>query len=229
MATLASDRRAGENPVVAVAAEASLEERVQRAVHGAVTAHRAELEQMIRGRLDRELDAIATALVAEQIAQANGTPAPETKPLCSQCGAEPRLPGRTIGRTCKHRQDWQRRKARRATAPASDDEEPEPAHQRKANGAAGGAGELLERAESRRKPPTGMSGCLEPEHVEEHTAGIAADELARRAGRSATAVRRLTGDELEAWLRDAGLAQVTGAGLLVPTDRAVEIAGALTS
>jgi hypothetical protein len=73
----------------------------------------------------------------------------------------------------------------------------------------------------------GVSGCREPEHGEEHGARIAADGLARRTGRHG--VLALRADELEAWLRDAGLAQVTSAGLLVPTERAVEIANALAS
>jgi hypothetical protein len=72
-----------------------------------------------------------------------------------------------------------------------------------------------------------VSGCREPEHGEEHGAGLAADELARRTGRRG--VCALRADKLEAWLLDEGLANRTPAGLLVPTERAFEIAGALAS
>jgi hypothetical protein len=105
------------------------------------------------------------------------------------------------------------------------DEQPEQARARTSGGAngAGRAGERLGSPESRWAPAARVNECREPEHVEERGAGITADELARRAGGA------LRAEDLETWLRDAGLAHVTCAGLLVPTERGVEIANALAS
>ena len=56
-------------------------------------------------------------------------------------------------------------------------------------------------------------------------AGITAAELARRVPRR-KGVDRLSADALEAWLVDAGLAELHD-GRLTPTARAIEVAGAL--
>ena len=57
---------------------------------------------------------------------------PAAPALCSRCHAEPRIPGRTIGKACKARQDWQRQRARKAerkaVAAVGDGEEPPRSH-----------------------------------------------------------------------------------------------------
>ena len=148
---------------------------------------------------------------------------------CTVCGGFPALPKRTVCRPClrtRNRELHAARVARRRNggAPGDADEEPHPAL------TSSGRMPRRERVgspESAAEPAGRVNGCREPEHVEERGAGIAADELARRTGRHG--VLALTGDELEAWLRDTGLARVTSAGLLVPTERGVEIANALAS
>jgi hypothetical protein len=227
-----SDRPAGENPGVAFAQEAAVDARVEHAVRAAVAARRQELELLVEARVDAELEQLASEAVARRLTRPDET--------CSVCGVEPRLPSRTLCRPClrvRNRELHAARVARRriGDAAADDDEEPAPvsardeqpeqARARTSGGAngAGRAGERLGSPEIRREPAARMSGCREPEHVEERGVGIAADELARRAGGA------LRADDLETWLRDAGLAQVTRAGLLVPTERGVEIANTLAS
>jgi hypothetical protein len=213
------DRPAGENQPVTAAAEA-LEERVQRVVEAAVEARRQELELLVEARVDAELEQLASEAVARRL----------TRP-CSVCGVEPRLPSRTVGREClraRARELHAARVSRRHNGKAAaDDEEPEPVPSRDEQNGGGRAGEPLRAPESRRSLAARVNGCRQPEHVEERAAGISADELARRAGRNG--VLALRADELEAWLRDTGLARVTSAGLLVPTERGVEIANGLAS
>jgi hypothetical protein len=126
-------------------ATSSLEARIERAVHAAIAGRRAELEQLIRTRLDDELQALAGELLADRLAEANGNGAVPSEPRtataaelrrrssepCSRCGVEPRMPGRTIGRRCKTRHDAERTARQRAerreltaAAAAVVDEEP---------------------------------------------------------------------------------------------------------
>ena len=90
-------------------------------------------------------------------------------------------------------------------------------------------GALVRRPETPRESAVKVDGGSGPDEAGDAvTEAIAADELARRVRRGgAVTTHHLSADELEAWLRDGGLAQVTSTGLLVPTERAVEIAGAL--
>jgi hypothetical protein len=120
-------RRAGQNPVVTVLGEPRLEARVERAVRAAVGARRAELERLVRARVDEELARLAGDLVAAQLADtANGAaPAPR---LCSRCGLEPALHHRTVGRECLRARARELAAGRRAERQsATDDEEPHPA------------------------------------------------------------------------------------------------------
>ena len=134
-----------QNPGVPEPPAATLEVRIGRAID----VRRATIEELVAAAVDRALIALVDAeldaaleRLAEQ--QANGaTPessssrsdprAPTPASLCSRCGAEPRLPGRTIGRACKQHDDVARRARRResrktggvdAHTPASDETRP---------------------------------------------------------------------------------------------------------
>jgi hypothetical protein len=203
---------------VAVAREASLEQRVEHAVRAAVDARREELVGLVRARLDAELGLLADELVAEQLT-------PRSSPgLCSVCGRQPRLRQRTVCRGClrvRARELHRRRVARRrnGTTPTTDDEEPDPAGH--VNGNGGRQGGRVGHPWTRQAPTTEEEGSPEPA-----AGGIAAGELARRAN-SGNRLLDLPAAGLEAWLIDAGLAERDPAGLLVPTGRGVEIGGAL--
>jgi hypothetical protein len=100
---------------------------VEARVRELLDRHRPELEQLVDVELDRALDAI----VVERIAARNGHRAhvgDDVVKLCSRCGAEPRLPGRTIGIRCKGRRDTARQRERRAelAAALADKEPPRP-------------------------------------------------------------------------------------------------------
>lgn len=109
---------------------------------------------------------------------------------------------------------------RNGSAVAADDEEPHPAPTHVTPAV---DGRELPR-EPVRSPGSPADGAA---LVNGNGGGIAAEELARRV-----AARNLYGvpaDELEAWLQDAGLAEATPAGLLVPTPRGRELAASLDS
>jgi hypothetical protein len=193
---------------VVVDEQATLSAQVDRAVHAAIAARRPELEQLIRMRVDAELQELALELVAERFATTNGaSPANSngTAELCSKCGAEPRLPHRTVGRAClrdrqrelspRHREARRRREAaRRAGATPDTDEEPPP-----------------------RRPATAAPDVERP--------AIAAGELEARIARPYG--RFVDGAELEAWLLGAELATRSPDGLLRATARGLELGGGL--
>jgi hypothetical protein len=108
----------------AVDVEARIAELVER--------HRAELEQLVRRALDLlvglELQRLigtgangATPASSSATSRRREVPAGEP---CSRCGAEPRLPGRTIGRAYKTADDVARarRRKRERCAPAAADD-----------------------------------------------------------------------------------------------------------
>jgi hypothetical protein len=194
--------------VVAAVENASLEARVERAVEQAIAARRADLEHLVRSRVDVALQELAGEVLDQQLAQ-----------RCTSCGGFPTLPSRTLCRDCHRARARELHAARvvrrRNGGTPADDEEPHPA-----------PADLD--SKSRREPvrspesaPNGAAG------VSESGGGIAAEELARRAG--ARNLPGLSAGELEAWLLGEGLARVTSAGLLVPTERTAAIAGALAS
>lgn len=133
--------------------DATLEARISRAVHAAIADRRAELEQLIRTRVDLELQALADELVDVAIANGNGvgttaskgrldapatelafplgdtestvrTDRQEPAPLCSRCGERPRVAGRTICKRCRYDQENDRQRRRRAERRTAVDEEP---------------------------------------------------------------------------------------------------------
>jgi hypothetical protein len=84
---------------------------------------------------------------------------------------------------------------------------------------------LLSGPERRREQAAGVNGRPEPEHGQ--ATGISAAELARRVG-SGDRLIDLTASDLETWLIGGGLAQVTSAGLLIPTALGIELGRALS-
>lgn len=115
----------------------TLDDRVAIAVAGVLEQHAGELEQIVAATVDRELDRMLATLVERELeSRANGATdtaaevsAPELERsaprLCSECGTEPALDGRRIGRACKTARD--RGRARRRTTPAADSDEDRPA------------------------------------------------------------------------------------------------------
>jgi hypothetical protein len=230
---------------VAAAAADRLEERVQRVVEQAVAAHRGELEQLVRHRVDFALAELAAELVHQEL-HPNGThdgAAVETPPAaassaserpCSRCGQRPRLRWRSLCRDCyradRRAADARHRAQRRpAAALADDDEEPHPA--RDANGSRRRPGGRVRAAEKHPEPPAGVGGEPGPGRVVaadpalNGSAAIAAADLAARARRGPQ-ILDVTAAELEAWLVAEGLAVRTPAGL-VPTSRGLALGGAL--
>ena len=227
-------RRARKNPVVAAVENASLGARVERAVEQAIAARRPDLEQLVRSRVDVVLQELAGEVLDEQLATDDEPhPAPtdqDREPRrvpdgellhqqlarrCSRCGSSDVLPERTVCREChraRARELHAKRAARRRNGD-TDDDEPHPAAP--ADQGRKRRREPVSSPESARNSVAGVS----------ENGGIAAEELARRAG--GHGVLALRSDVLEAWLLDGGLAQVTSAGLLVPTDRTHEIAAGL--
>ena len=91
---------------------------VEARIRELITRHRPELEEIVDAELERQLD----ALVVERIRIRNGNGADDRDRdrdhghldrLCDVCRAEPRLPGRSIGRSCRSKRDRERRARRR--------------------------------------------------------------------------------------------------------------------
>jgi hypothetical protein len=190
---------------VAVAAEGSLEERVERAVESAVAARRGELERLVGESVDAALEQLAGELVDAQLAR-----------RCANCGGTPLVARRTICRPClraRRRELHAARVARRrnGTAPAtSNGEEPHPARARESSNSGAGA--------QRDRHAPAHAGSAQ---------AIAPEELARRARRHTVRGRELGAGELAAWLRAAGLAELTTSGMLVATAAGIEIGAGL--
>jgi hypothetical protein len=134
-------------------------------VAAAVRERVVELEALVRRAVDVELERVTAELVERELEQRrNGehdvvderpaeleAPAPRT---CRECGAEPALEGRAIGRRCKSRRDRERRARARGNRPRANgsDEEPEPAPRRLSTARFGLIGEReLDRREQRRR------------------------------------------------------------------------------
>jgi hypothetical protein len=201
---------------VAVAGEARLDERVERAVDSAVAARRVELERLVRLRVDAVLAELAVELVEEQL-RANGAgvdqaaaeaarrprarpspPLAASEPLCSECGERQRLRYRRVCRECD-------RASRRARY-----------HARRAEAAGSAAGPSADAEPDR--PDVGAG--LRDEPADQGGDGsIGVDELARR---SCVNGRGVEPRELLKWLTAAGFA--TGdEGALRPTAAALAL------
>jgi len=226
-----SDRTSVHNHGVAVAANADLDERISRAVETAVAERRADLEQLVRSRIDLALQKLADELVTAELANGKHEQPAGTK-LCAQCGREPRLPQRTVCRSCHRVRARETHAARvtRTAASSDSDEEPAPAPSCKtvrANGArlqTGGLGA----PQTPREHPAQVNGYRDPDHAAatvrpDIVRGISAEELHRRSSRGFSNKYSVSAAALERWLVRGAFAERTEAGLLVPTRQAVVI------
>jgi hypothetical protein len=135
------------------------------------------------------------------------------------------LQNRSLCRDChraRSRELHQAGAARRRNGGAPDDDDAEP-HPAPTQVTPGGDGRKRPR-EPVSSPESAADGAA---LVNGNGGGIAAEELARRV--RARNLHGVSADELEAWLRGAGLAEATPAGLLVPTPRGRELAASLDS